>query len=231
MIKNLLLKCLFLLLAIPGFAASLPDSTGVMPVKKKLSLTPFPALFYSPETGFGYGVIVVPVYNFGRDSLTRNSTGQVLVYYTTQKQSSAQLSYTIYTNQERFAILGETNYYDAPIFYYGTGNSNTEADKSLISYKLLYTQNRILKQLKKNIFLGGQFQVIRVGEAEFEPDLSLLERRPKSELDGYTAVGLGPSFLIDSRDNSINASRGAYIEIGSYFNGPATPSTFGNTSQ
>ena len=227
--KKLLLNSLLLLLVIKSIAAAQPDSAAVISAKKKLSVTPFPALFYSPETGFGYGVIAVPVYNFGHDTLTRNSTGQVLVYYTTEKQASAQLSYTIYTNQERYAILGETNYYDAPIYYYGTGNFNTEADKSLISYKLLYTQNRILKQLKKNIFLGGQFQVIRVGQAEYEPELSLLERRPETELNGYTAVGLGPSFLLDSRDNSINASAGAYVEIGSFFNGKSMGSEFNFT--
>src|SRR5690606_3445096 len=143
------------------------DSTQIFKPEKKLRLTPFPALFSSPETGFGFGGLLVPVCNFGQDSLTRSSTGQFLVYYTTKKQTSVQLSYTIFTNRERFAILGETNYYDAPIFYYGTGNRNSETDKSLISYKLLLTQNRILKQLKQNVFLGGQFQVINVGKAEF----------------------------------------------------------------
>ena len=221
-----------LLLLILGFClgqksvAAAEDSVQINNPEKKLSLTPFPALFYSPETGMGFGGLAVPVYNFGKDSLTRNSTGQLLVYYTTKKQSSAQLSYTIYTNRERYAILGETNYYDAPIFYYGTGNQSSEEIKSLISYKLLLTQNRILKQLKKNWFAGGQFQVIRVSKAEFNPEESLLDERPAEELDGYTAVGLGPAFLFDSRDNSINAYQGSYVEIGSFLNGKSLGSEF-----
>lgn len=209
--------CAGLLMVSPCFASAVPDSLQVAPAKKKLRLTPFPAVFSSPETGFGYGALVVPVYNFGADSLTRNSTGQFLVYYTTKKQASVQLSYTIFTNRERYAILGETNYFDAPLFYYGTGNSNAEKDKSLISYKLVYTQNRVVKQVKKNLFLGGQFQVIRVGETEFNPVESQLNKRPTSELNGYTVAGIGPSFLYDSRDNSINAAQGGYLEIGSFF--------------
>ncbi|MBK0404517.1 BamA/TamA family outer membrane protein [Adhaeribacter sp. BT258] len=209
--------------------AAAEDSIQTIKPKRKLSLTPFPALFSSPETGFGFGALVVPVYNFGNDSLTRSSTGQLLVYYTTKKQTSAQLSYTIYTNRERFAILGETNYFDAPIFYYGTGNRNSEADKSLISYKLLLTQNRVLKQLKKNVFLGGQFQVINVGKAEFNAEEGLLDERPADELNGYTAVGLGPAFLFDSRDNSINAYQGSYVEIGSFLNGKSLGSAFNFT--
>jgi hemolysin activation/secretion protein len=222
---GLVLNCLF---AAGSFAAPAEGDSlkTTQPKQKKLSLTPFPALFYAPETGFGFGGLLVPVYNFGQDSLTRNSTGQVLVYYTTEKQSSAQFSYTIYTNHERYAILGETNYYDAPIFYYGTGNHNSEEDASLISYKLLYTQNRILKQLKKNVFLGGQFQVVRVGTADYNAEEGRLDDRPADELDGYTAVGIGPAFLFDSRDNSINAYKGSYVELGSFFNGKAIGSEF-----
>src|SRR5688500_17451850 len=74
--------------------------------KKKLSLTPFPAFFVSPENGVGFGALVVPVYNFGKDSLTRNSTGQVLAYYTTKKQSSLQLTYNIFTNREKYVFTG-----------------------------------------------------------------------------------------------------------------------------
>src|SRR5205814_7027384 len=54
----------------------------------------------------------------------------------------------------------------------------------------------------------------------------LLRERPASELDGYTAVGIGPSFLFDSRDNSINASRGMYAEVGSFFNSNSFGSEF-----
>src|SRR5262249_42178333 len=64
------------------------------------------------------------------------------------------------------------------------------------------------------------------GESDYNPEKSLLNERPASELDGYTAVGVGPSFLFDSRDNSINASRGLYAEIGSFFNSKSIGSEF-----
>lgn len=204
-------------------AATAQDSTQTVSKPKKLSLTPFPAIFYAPENGFGFGALVVPVYNFGSDSLTRDSSGQLLAYYTTKKQSSFQFSYTIYTNRENWAILGETRFEDAPIFYYGTGNENAEDDRGLINYKLFFTQNRVLKQLERNFFAGGQFQINRIGPVVITPmeengNPNRLEQRPASELDGSTVVGLGPSFLFDSRDNVINAYKGSYVEMGSYFN-------------
>ena len=224
----LLLQALFMLVIPVAFAQ---EKIEPVPVKKKLSLTPFPALFYAPETGFGFGALLVPVYNFGSDSLTRSSSGQVLAYYTTKKQSSLQFSYNVYTNREKWAILGETRVEDAPIFYYGTGNQNSDADKGLINYNLIFTQNRILKQLKRNVFLGGQFQVNRTGKVGQDPieetgEPNKILERPVDERDGFTVVGLGPSFLFDSRDVVINAYRGSYVEIGSYFNNKAIGSGF-----
>ncbi|HSI89991.1 MAG TPA: BamA/TamA family outer membrane protein [Adhaeribacter sp.] len=214
-----------------SFAAAPADTVATAPRKNKLSLTPFPALFYAPENGFGFGALVVPVYNFGDDALTRSSSGQVLAYYTTKKQWSTQLSYNIYTNREDWVILGETRVENAPIFYYGTGNRNAEADRGLIDYKLFFTQNRILKQLKKNYFAGGQFQVNRTGRVEISPmeetgAPNLLTQRPGEELDGSTVAGVGPSFLFDSRDNVLNAYQGTYVELGAYLNRESIGSEF-----
>ncbi len=234
MVLNMKTKLYFLALAgLIFFAAptQAQDAVEPAPEKKKLSITPFPALFKSPEYGIGYGALVIPVYNFGTDSLTRNSSGQVLAYYTTKKQASFSISYTVYTNRENWAILGETRAENAPIFYYGTGNENTEEDKGLIDHKLFFTQNRILKQLKRNVFAGGQFQVNRISKVkakniEDSERENLILQRPSQELDGSTVVGLGPSFLFDSRDNVINAASGSYLELGSFFNHKAFGSEF-----
>jgi outer membrane protein assembly factor BamA len=213
-----------------AWAGTWPDTTETKPTpKKKLSLTPFPALFSTPETGIGFGALVVPVYNFGSDSLTRNSNGQLLAYYTTKKQSSVQLTYTVYTNLERYVVIGEASYYDFPILYYGVGNHNTLQDSSLISYKMLLFQNRVLKQIKRHVFLGGQYQLIRVKNVEFKNPQSKIQERSPDELDGSLVSGLGPSFLIDSRDNPLNAKKGWYLDAGVYLNQKGLGSEFNFT--
>src|SRR5215217_566942 len=111
--KYYLVALLLLLLFTRAAGAGMPADTTLQ--KKKLSLTPFPAFFITPENGVGYGALVIPVYNFGKDSLTRNSTGQVLAYYTTKKQSSLQFSYNIFTNREKYMFTGEAKYFNAPI--------------------------------------------------------------------------------------------------------------------
>jgi Omp85 superfamily domain len=224
--KKYCLICLLLILAHTVRAAMPADSAGQ---KKKLSLTPFPAFFISPENGVGYGALVVPVYNFGRDSLTRNSTGQLMGYYTTKKQSSLQFTYNIFTNRERYVLTGEAKYFDDAIFYYGIGNHNTLADSSLISYKFLTFQNRLLKQVIKYVFVGGQFQVNQIKEVSFKNPASRLQERPLDERDGSVIAGVGPALLIDNRDNPLNTSRGLYAELGVFFNTRALGSEFNFT--
>lgn len=221
--KYYTLLALLLLVLPKSFATAPPDSVLQ---KKKLSLTPFPAFFVAPENGVGFGGLVVPVYNFGQDSLTRNSNGQVLAYYTTKKQSSVQLTYNIYTNQEKYVIIGEAKYFNAPIFYYGVGNENSLADSSLISYKFLTFQNRVLKQVRKYVFIGGQYQVNRLKDLSFKNSKSKLTERPVDELDGSIISGIGPAFLFDNRDNPLNARQGLYAELGTFFNNKGIGSEF-----
>ncbi len=219
--------CLFLLPVVTAtYAAVEPDSTKT---PKKLSLTPFPALFSTPETGIGYGALVVPVYNFGSDSLTRSSNGQLLAYYTQKKQASVQLTYNIYTNHERFNITGAANYYDWPILYYGTGNSNSLSDSSLVTYKLLLLQNRVLRKIKNFVFAGGQYQLTRINDVSYKNAQSKIRERDAHELDGSITSGLGPALLYDSRDNPLNTTQGWYAEIGSFFNHKAIGSEFNFT--
>ncbi|PSR52725.1 hypothetical protein AHMF7605_03890 [Adhaeribacter arboris] len=225
--KKIYLFFFLLLILVPNcFAVIEADSTGQ---RKKLSLTPFPALFSTPETGIGYGALVVPVYNFGSDSLTRSSNGQLLAYYTQKKQASVQLTYNIYTNHERYNITGAANYYDWPILYYGIGNSNTLTDSSLVTYKLFLFQNRVLKKLKNFLFVGGQYQLTRINNVQFKNPASKIQERDAAELDGSITSGFGPAFLFDSRDNPLNTVRGWYAEAGTFINHKGLGSEFNFT--
>jgi hypothetical protein len=224
--KKYYLICLLLFCMHAAWASMPADTTQP---QKKLSLTPFPAFFVTPENGVGFGALVIPVYNFGKDAYTRNSTGQVLAYYTTKKQASLQLTYNIFTNRERYVLSGEAKYFDAPIFYYGIGNKNELSDSSLISYKFLTFQNRLLKQVIKFVFVGGQFQVNRLKDVSFKNPESKLKERPLDERDGSVIAGVGPALLVDNRDNPLNTRQGIYAELGMFLNTKAMGSEFNFT--
>ena len=227
--KKTLPAILFLLFIAWQSIAAYPPADSLQR-QKKLSITPFPALFSSPETGFGYGALVVPVYNFGSDSLTRSSNGQLLGYRTQKKQSSIQLTYNIYTNQEKYIILGNANYFSFPIQYYGTGNSNNSADDyTIVDYKLLYFQNRVLRQVKRYLFAGGLYHLNKVYNINSGEPQSKIYERPANELDGTITSGLGPALLYDSRDNPLNSTAGFYAAFSTLFSRKGLGSEFNFT--
>ena len=195
----------------------------------KPSFIPFPILFSQPETGFGYGLAVLPVYRFGPDSLTRPSNARLLLYRTTLGQSVAQLTHNVFTAGEQFLISGELSYYyDFPINYYGFGPRTALADKSVIQYRVLIFNQRGLRRLVPHLFAGLQYRLtnltdvrVNAGTADGRPS-PLLSGRPAREYTGGTlSSGLGPALLFDNRDNILSTFRGNYLELSSLFNGGA----------
>lgn len=222
---------------VPAPAPALATSNGPKSVSPKPSFIPFPILFSQPETGFGYGLAVLPVYRFGADTLTRPSNARLLLYRTSKGQSAIQLTHNVFTPGERFLVSGELSYYyDFPINYYGFGPRTDLGDKSLIQYRLLIFNQRVLRRLVPHLFAGLQYRLtnlsnvlVREGTADGRPS-PLVTGRPARDYTGTTvSSGVGPALLFDNRDNILSTFRGNYLEVSSLFNGSALGSdnTFG----
>lgn len=217
----------------------IPDSAAVLvqnapqpapPRRSKPSFIPFPIVFSQPETGLGYGVAVLPVWRFGLDTTVRKSNARLTAWRTQKKQSLVQLSHTIFTPGERFLLSGELSYYyKFPINYYGFGPSTDADDKSIIQYKVLIFNQRVLKKIAPNLFAGLQYRLTDLRDVQVNEDINegnLLEERPSRlyeraarERQNTLISGLGPSILYDGRDNVLSAFRGNYLELSSLFNG------------
>ncbi|MDB5235070.1 MAG: hypothetical protein JWR44_2063 [Hymenobacter sp.] len=225
----------FLLLALllghfTGSAQTPENVPAAKPARpNKPSFIPFPILFSQPETGFGYGLAVLPVYRFGPDTLTRPSNARLLLYRTTEKQSAIQLTHNIFTAGEKLLISGELSYYYAfPLNYYGYGPNTALSDNSKIQYSLVIFNQRVLRRLVPHLFAGLQYRLtnlsdVRINQGTADGRPSPLETgRPGRERTGTTvSSGLGPAFLFDNRDNILSAFHGNYLEVSALFNGGA----------
>ena len=223
---------LFLLIiwAVRLTAAAQTPEPGPPPAKpapvNKPSFIPFPIAFSQPETGFGYGLAILPVYRFGPDTTTRASNARLLLYRTTRDQSAIQLTHNIFTSGEKMLITGELSYYyEFPISYFGTGPRTELNDKSIIQYNVLIFDQRVLHQLVPRLFAGLRYRFtnlsdVKVNTASEDQQPSRLQNRP---LDEYTTrticSGLGPALLYDGRDNILSTFRGNYVELNAAFNG------------
>lgn len=207
------------------------------PKRNKPNFIPFPIVFSQPETGLGYGAAVLPVWRFGPDTTIRKSNARLIAWRTQKKQSLVQLSHTVFTPGERFLLNGELSYYyKFPINYYGFGPDTDIDDKSVIQYKVLIFNQRVLKKIAPNLFAGLQYRLTNLRDVQVDEDInegdpteerpSRLYERDARERQNTLISGLGPSALYDGRDNVLSAFRGNYLEISSLFNGGALGSDF-----
>lgn len=190
--------------------------------KKKISLVPLPAIFYTPETRLGFGPLLLGTFKLSDDSLTRTSNGQILLAYTLNKQIISENTYNLFFPQEKYVANGEISFYDYPIFYYGVGNNTPDVEEendfqkaqTEITYKLIYTQNRLLRKVRGPFFSGLQHRYTGLWDLEWKDQSRILDR-PANELDGASTSGIGPVFLFDSRNSALNATKGFYAELSS----------------
>jgi outer membrane protein assembly factor BamA len=205
--------------------------------RDKPSFLPFPIVFSQPETGLGYGLAMLPVWRFGQDTTVRKSNARLLAWRTQNNQSLVQLTHNIFTPGEKFLISGEASYYyKFPINYYGFGPNTSRDDKSVIEYKVLIFSQRVLRQIKRNVFAGLQYRFTNLRDVQINKNIdegtpqerpSLLLQRPSREfLDNSAVSGLGPSFLYDGRDNILSTFSGNYLELSALFNGPGLGSNY-----
>ncbi|MBC6606802.1 BamA/TamA family outer membrane protein [Hymenobacter sp. BT188] len=207
------------------------------PKRDKPSFIPFPIIFSQPETGLGYGAAVLPVWRFGSDTTVRKSNARLIAWRTQKKQSLVQLSQTIFTPGERFLLNGELSYYyKFPINYYGFGPATDIDDESVIEYKVLIFNQRVLKKIAPNLFVGLQYRLTDLRDIQVNADInegspteerpSRLYERDARERQNTLNSGLGPSILYDGRDNVLSTFQGNYLELSSYFNGGLLNSDF-----
>lgn len=199
-----------------------------------LTILPIPVLFYQAETGFGYGGALLLSGRLGDTATTRPSNVRAQ-YWTTQKdQSLAQLVHSVYTPGEKFYLNGEISAYDILLFYYGAGNDARKEDESDLAYKLFIINQRVQKQVKKNVFFGAQYRLTNTSQIEApalahngQPNIFYTDTRVSERERSDTRVsGLGPVLTLDTRDVPLAAFRGDLVDFGVTFNGTGLGSDF-----
>jgi hypothetical protein len=196
----------------------------------KPNFFPIPAAFVQQETGFAVSLASLPVWRFGKDTLTRKSNARLGGWISQKGQTSIQLTHNIFTPGEKLYLLGELSYYNVNYFYYGIGNETRKTDESQVDYAALIFNQRVLHRVAPNWFAGLQYRFTnlrnvryeepgeRGGTNKFQTDLAqgVLTAR---EATGGNTSGFGPAVLYDGRDNVLATYRGQYLHVHGLFAG------------
>ncbi|MFD2784807.1 BamA/TamA family outer membrane protein [Hymenobacter rubripertinctus] len=199
----------------------------------KPSFIPVPIAFYQQETGFAGGVAILPVWRFGQDTAVRKSNARLIAWISQQKQTTVQLTHTIFTKEEKYFFSGELSYYDLAFKYYGRGNDTDEDVKSNIQYPLWVFDQKALVKVVPNLFVGVRYRLTDLGKVKLD-DADAGNPAPYNSIlaeqrAGYTTSGVGPAILYDSRDNVLATYRGNFVDAHMLFNGKGLGSDYSFT--
>ncbi|MBS1525203.1 MAG: hypothetical protein JST19_06115 [Bacteroidetes bacterium] len=139
--------------------------------------------------------------------------------FTQRRQFTLPIVSNIWTADNGYLFTGDTRFYVYPQSTYGLGSNSNIANEQPMRYDLLRVSEVVLKRIAGNFFLGAGYKL------EKHWDISSLSPLDGAASDYYAygtadrtaSSGLSLNMLFDSRDNSVNASKGFYGAI-QYYN-------------
>jgi hypothetical protein len=199
------------------------DSTVVGQVEgKRFRFTPFIAPAVSPEVGFMLIAGGLISFKLEKDNpkLQRSSI-PFSIGYSTNGSFNMNFRPAIFGKQDKFRISGDIWLKDMPDNYWGVGFENGESPSkpdSTTNYSRFWWQVFLRNTFKlKQNFYGGL--IVDFNQTKARDVNSTMAQDPNILADGrnITNWGLGLIAQYDTRDFTVNAYEGLFIELSSTF--------------
>ncbi|HEY6504467.1 MAG TPA: hypothetical protein VIZ28_10875 [Chitinophagaceae bacterium] len=159
----------------------------------------------------------------GHDSTTSLSTITFSPWFSFDGKFVLPFRSLVWLPNDVLLSKGDTRFMIYPQYTWGIGGNTNDDDKVLLQYNYLRFYHSFLKKVGKRIFLGAGYNLDYHFNASLEKDTTALTKIPFYDYgDEYkertVSSGLVMNFLVDSRRNSINPPRGAYLAVDYRFN-------------
>lgn len=152
---------------------------------------------------------------FRLDSSTKLSTVTASAAYTQNKQFTVPIESNIWTKNSKFNLLGDYRFYKYPQYTYGLGSNSDIENQELLDYYFFRFAEVLQTHIVSNLFAGFGYMM----ELQWDIHDQGLPNGRVSDFEKYDSSTrtLASGFIInavyDSRDNSINPSRGFYSGV------------------
>jgi hypothetical protein len=189
----------------------------IEPSKKPDTVTSKPS--YSVIPAFGYtlvsrlAIVVSGNAAFRTSPDSRISTISASTSLTQNKQITLPILTNIWSKNNDWNYVGDYRLYKYPQSTYGLGSSSNIKDEDPMDYDYLQFYETVLRHIAGNFYLGlgyiidDHWNVTDKGDLNGTvSDYSRYGETAHSIASGFTFNG-----LLDSRDNGINPSKGAYL--------------------
>ena len=185
------------------------DSLGEAKEVTKLTLSGLPAIGYTLTTSF-VGTISGNA-AFRLDSTARISTITSSVSYTEKKQLSFPLESNIWTKHNNYNLVGDIHFMKYPQDTYGLGSNSSIDNDDKMDYNYVRFYEIVLRKITPVFFAGAgyiidwHYNITEVGIPGEQTDYEKYGAQSST-----ISTGLTFNVLLDTRDNSINPSKGFY---------------------
>jgi len=196
-------------------------------ITTKPQISVVPAIGYTLVTDFALVVSGNVAFRTGPQS--RISSIVASASYTEKKQFIMPVQTNFWTEDNNYEFIGNYAYLKYPQDSYGLGSNSKITNIDPMDYSLVQLYETVLRHIGGNFFAGlgfdfdDHFNISEKGNDNGQvSDYALYGTSSRSISSGFTLNG-----VFDSRDNSINPSKGAYIA----FQSRTADKVFGSTSE
>jgi outer membrane protein assembly factor BamA len=170
---------------------------------------------YAPETNLEIGFNTLLVYYAKRDTTNRLSEINSFTFFTLNNQYGLWFDHALYSHQDKWFFLGKLRLQSFPIFYHGIGLDTPEDHIALVDANQIAIKERVLRKIRKNLFLGLEFDYQRLSQVNFIPSDN--NPTPSTNLplgaNGGANLGVGLGLVYDNRHNVLNVRKGFFAEV------------------
>ncbi|MCH6233935.1 BamA/TamA family outer membrane protein [Cognataquiflexum rubidum] len=186
----------------------------------------YPTVAYAPETSWEIGLSSLWVYYAKRDTTNRLSEISGFTFITLENQYGLWFDHAIYSDQSKWFFLGRIRLQSFPLKYHGIGIDSPEDYLALVDANQIMIKERVLRQLRPNLFFGIEADFQRMSRVDFKPSPEAPSFTLPLGYEGSTNIGLGLGLVYDDRHNVLNVRKGNFAEL-AYLKYLPAISTFG----
>ena len=181
----------------------------------------FPTLGYAPETSLEIGLRAFSLY-YAKNDTAVNRLSEIVLYAfgTLRGQFGGQLENAIYSDQNKYFLLGRARYQQFPLLYYGIGPETSSQNPALVNSHFVQIRQRAMRKIIPNLYGGLEIDFQSMYQVDFETEESPSFVLPLGS-EGSTTFGFGPTLVFDSRKNVLNVRRGEFMEASLLFYRPS----------
>lgn len=215
------------------------DTTAMAgPELKKLYMPLLPIIGYAPANGFTLGAGIAGSILLDSSAYTHISSGLANLVFTSKRQVNLNLRHNIYLSHDTWIFQGDWRllFFTQPT--YGLGIHDLPAAFSLnglslvdetgaqpMKYNYVRLYETVLRRISGRLYGGAglsvdyHFKIVDqrldlTGSPPFYTSHYLYSSLMDFSADKYSVIGFTGKMIYDSRDNSINAYNGTYLDLG-----------------